>query len=338
MNSRERVYRAISFEEPDRIPNGCYALPGAVWKYGDKISRLFKKYPTDFSSYSFPIDDESANYIYGIHIDRWGTVWRNSKEGILGQPVGFPLENLDKLDEYSFPDPLEGFNEMLKDINNDPHEKYIIIGIPHTIFEKLQELRGFSNALADIIRESKKFYLLLDRLKKLRVEQLKIACEIDKVDGIMLADDWGTTDRLMIRPEKWRKIFKPIYRELFHVIKKHGKHALLHSDGMIMDIIPDLIEIGLDGLNFQTNINDIGMFREKFAGKLTVFADLDRVRILPFGTPREVEEHVKEVIEVLGKGLKGGLIMCGEIGPDVPPINAETMLKTIFIHGKYPIN
>ena len=70
-------------------------------------------------------------------------------------------------------------------------------------------------------------------------------------DGLHFADDWGDQQRLMIRPQHWRRIFKPRYAEMFRRVKEAGMHVWFHSDGRINDIFGDLIEIGVDVVNCQ---------------------------------------------------------------------------------------
>lgn len=106
-----------------------------------------------------------------------------------------------------------------------------------------------------------------------------------------------------------------------------------HSDGYVIEVLPDMIEIGLDVANIQVSLMGIQTIRERFGGKLCISADVDRQYMLPFGTPSQVRKLVKQIIQGF-KGLNGGLIFYGEIGPDVSIENAESMLKTLQNYGK----
>jgi hypothetical protein len=65
-------------------------------------------------------------------------------------------------------------------------------------------------------------------------------------EGLHFADDWGGQRGLLIRPEQWRRLFKPRYAEMFRRVKQAKMHVWFHSDGRINDILGDLIEIGPD--------------------------------------------------------------------------------------------
>ena len=150
--------------------------------------------------------------------------------------------------------------------------------------------------------------------------------------GLHFADDWGTQVNLMISPELWRAFFKPAYAEMFGRVKAAGLDVWMHSDGYILEIIPDFIEIGVDVLNCQSSV--IGLERlEEFAGSLCFRTDLDRQRIMPYASPPEVKDHVFETFEALGTP-EGGIVACGEISEDVPLENIRAMYAA-FLEYRY---
>ncbi|MEM2179033.1 MAG: uroporphyrinogen decarboxylase family protein [Candidatus Methanomethylicaceae archaeon] len=339
MNARERVIRAIEFEGPDRIPNGCYALPGTFYKYGKKIEELFNRFPSDFHQFVSSwteVTGDSIPYKGGINKDPWGCVWKNLNPGLFGRIIEHPLADLKNLENYKLPDisELVNFDEVEKSIRLSGHERYIL-GDSENFFERLHWLHGFSNTLIDLMKGKKELMKLIDLLFDFKIKFIKRWLELD-VDGIYFLDDWGTMQGLMINPELWRKIFKPLYKEMFDVVHCAGRHVFFHSDGYILDIIPDLIEIGVDALNVQVKLMGIDKLKEKLGGKVCLLADIDRQYILPFGTTKDVEDHVKHIIQAFSD-FDGGLIAWGEIGPDVPLSNAEAMLKTFWSYGRYPI-
>jgi len=188
----------------------------------------------------------------------------------------------------------------------------------------------------DITSESPELSVLLDKLLKHKFDFIKQWLDLD-IDGVIFYDDWGTNHRLMIRPLLWRKYFKPCYKKMFELVHKADKHVFFHSDGNVLDIIPDLIEIGVDALNVQVSLIGIDVLSERFGGKICFLSDIDRQRLLPFGTPKEIERHVKHIIRKLGN-FNGGLIAWGEINVDVPLENAKAMLRAFNKFGRYPIN
>ena len=114
-----------------------------------------------------------------------------------------------------------------------------------------------------------------------------------------LMDDWGSNTSLLINPAQWRVVFKPIYAELCEIIRSAGKFVFFHSDGNIEAIYPDLIEIGVSALNSQLFCMDIERLGERYRGKITFWGEIDRQRILPYGTPEEVRAAVHRVRKAL---------------------------------------
>lgn len=342
MNSRERVLRAIEFGGPDKVPIFHAFLPGALIRHGEKIRKIFIRYPQDYApinQYATMLEDPI--YRKGAHFkDEWGCVWENRLGGVAGQVKEFPLENLENLRTYEFPDPLENaygstsFDRVESYIRKEGHEKYISVDYI-CYFERLRWLRGFENFLIDIIRNGKELRMVMDGVINYNLERIKRWGEIE-VDEIFFGDDWGTQENLMINPQLWRKLFRPRYRQMFDATHKNGKLVHFHSDGYILNIIPDLIEIGADVINVQAQTMGIDRLGERFGGKICFRSDLDRQRILPFGTPQEVKNHVKKVIKTFGN-FDGGLIGCGEISQDVPMSSILAMYVAFKTYGKYPL-
>jgi uroporphyrinogen-III decarboxylase len=103
-------------------------------------------------------------------------------------------------------------------------------------------------------------------------------------------------------------------------------HVHFHSDGSIIEIIPDLIDLGVRVINCQANVIGLSALKKRFAGSVCFRTDLDRQKIMPFGTAREVKDHVRNVFDHLGTP-GGGIIACGEIGPDTPLDNIRAMYE-----------
>jgi len=116
---------------------------------------------------------------------------------------------------------------------------------------------------------------------------------------------------------------------MFDKVHAAGMDVHFHSDGQIIEIMPDLADIGVNVLNCQATIIGLDALKKNFAGKLCFRTDLDRQRIVPFGTPDEVKSHIYDVFGHLGTS-DGGIIACGEIGPDIPLENIKAMYETFM--------
>ena len=138
------------------------------------------------------------------------------------------------------------------------------------------------------------------------VKEVECWCKT-KVDAVRFSDDWGMQNRLLIRPKTWREIFKPIYAEYCRMAHDAGKFVFYHSDGNIEAIIGDLIEIGVDAMNLQLFCMDIEAIGREYKGKTTIWGEIDRQHILPFGSTADVREAVRRVRRAFDNG-SGGLI------------------------------
>jgi uroporphyrinogen-III decarboxylase len=152
------------------------------------------------------------------------------------------------------------------------------------------------------------------------------------VDMIWIGDDVGTQNGMLIAPAMWRKFFKPRMANFIASLKAINPKVKVayHSDGNVLDIIPDLIEIGLDVLNpVQPASMDPAMLKQKFGDKLCFWGSIDEQHTLPFGTPADVEREVRQRLSTIGD--EGGLI----IGPthhvqlDTPLENFWAMVNTV---------
>ena len=162
----------------------------------------------------------------------------------------------------------------------------------------------------------------------------------DHVDIIKIGDDLGTQESLMISPRMYRQILKPIHADFISFIKERTKaKVLFHSDGDVAPLIDDFVEIGVDILNpIQTSAGTMSDLPElkKRHGKNVVFCGgVDSSQVLPLGTPAEVREEVRRVIEIMGPG---GGFMIGAVHTvmnDVPPENVLAMVDAVEEFGYY---
>ena len=330
MNSKERVRRSVHFETPDRIPMFHSFLWGGLNELGEGLREVFRRYPGDISGQnpdSYDLNSEMAQrYINKCTwTDEWGCVWDFPGLGVEGIPVDGPLyKGWEGLKNLEMP---EVDTNREKPADADTHYTGDIIpGI--RLFERMHILRGFENMLMDIAYDSEEVYVLRDKIVDWQIENLKPLLDREYVDFFATMDDWGSQTGLLISPETWRKIFKPAYKKVFSMVRDAGKDLFFHSDGLIIDIIPDLIELGVNILNPQFSCMTTEQLGQ-FNGKLCFAADIDRQNLMSFGTVDEVRENVLEWIHAVASP-KGGILGKAEIGPGVPLENAEIAYKTFY--------
>ncbi len=337
MKSRERVLKAINFNYPDRVPISHAILPAAQYKYGDNLNKIIESVHEDFGWEFLPdmkSEDLPPLYKGGRNHDDFGTLWQVEDEGICGIPIDWPLADWTNFREFRWPEfdagpptarLYSGHMEGLSD-------EYYARGAWITFFEQMQQLRGMENLLLDLAYRSKEVYRLRDELLEFNLKWLDKWLNYT-YDGLHFADDWGSQNSLLISPDFWRQFFKPVYKKMFERVIGAGTDVHFHSDGYIIDIIPDLLDIGVKVLNCQISVIGRDVLKRNFAGKVCFRTDLDRQRVMPFGTPNEVRKHIIEIFDDLGTE-KGGIIACGEIGPDTPIENIKAMYET-FMSYRY---
>ncbi len=141
----------------------------------------------------------------------------------------------------------------------------------------------------------------------------------------MLRDDWGTQSALMVRPQIWRRVFRPAYERLIDAIHAGGAAVSFHSDGVIEEILPDLVDMGCDEVNPQVQLMDIESLGQQYSGRVCVRADIDRQWTMPHGTPAQVRALIQRLFAAFGQS-GGGYVGWGEISSDVPMANGEAVL------------
>ena len=328
-SSRELVRRALRFEHPERLPRQLWTLPWASIHHPDTVAELERRHPSDFATtrYFYPPSRRAKGdpYRAGESTDAWGCVFRNIQPGLIGEVERPILANM--ADAQSFDPPYEqlpdrgtvAWNEAREAIDrfHAGTEKFVFANIVIQPWERYQFLRGTENAMIDVLMPEQGLQGLLKKIHEFYLTELELWCAAD-VDAISLADDWGAQSSLLIRPELWRELFKPLYREYCEIARAHGKHVFLHSDGYIADIYADLIEIGIDAVNSQLFCMDMAALSRGARGRITFWGEIDRQRVLTSADPEVARAAVREVAGHLYDPA-GGIIAQFEFGAGAHP-------------------
>lgn len=287
MTSKEIAIRTIERKNPERF---AYDFP--------------ERYGTDFYWAEFePSPDPRP--LTGV--DEYGTEWQWNGVSKVGLVVDFPLKDWSDYHKIQFPTVnLEERVKSIAHIREEAKDKYIICrGV--SIFERYHFLRGFDNAMTDVYDNPEKVKVLLRKLTDMNLEEIPIYKQAGG-DGFMLYDDWGLQTNLMISPNIWREIWKPFYAEIFEEAHAAGMHTFLHSCGYIVDILDDLIEIGLDVIHMDQQENmGIDYLDERFGGKITFFAPVDIQKTMIYGTMDDIKAYCRNMVKHLSKP-EGGFI------------------------------
>jgi uroporphyrinogen-III decarboxylase len=211
-------------------------------------------------------------------------------------------------------------------------DEYWIVGVTvTTIFETAWALRGYEQMLIDFALNPDLADAILEIPYRYHLTAAKKLAALG-VDMIWTGDDVGSQRGMLISVDHWRRFFKPRMANFIAELKAVNPDIKVayHSDGNIFEIIPELIEIGLDVLNpIQPACMAPAEVKKKFGDKLSFWGSIDEQYTLPMGTPAGVKAEVLDRLQTIGKG--GGLI----IGPthhvqlDTPMENFWAMVDTV---------
>jgi len=357
MTSRERVLAVVNRQKPDRIPKDLsYGLCPAkeaefkrrtghsdYWDYFDLDVRFLRFAPTN-RKYDFSIYFKDRDDGLSFSIDEWGVGIEKSKnEDLHFEHLISPLKRgMDEKSAKDFPLPdfLEPYrHEHFAETVIEYHNKGLAVCgmLAQTIFEKAWAIRGFEEALMDMLAEPDEICILFDRIKELRIEQVKLMVQ-SGIDVLMLGDDVGMQTGMLMSADIWRELLKPRLADIINVAKglRPDLAIFYHSCGNIMDIVPDLIEVGVTVLNpLQPECMDLEYIKNTYGDKLAFWGGVSAQTNLSFGTPQQVKDEVKKRIEVLGHD--GGYLVGPNhvVEPEVPWENILAFFEAVYEYGEY---
>lgn len=332
-SDRENSLRTIRFEQPESIP--CViSLTQAIWNiHREGLEDVVLDHPDIFPphkrggmDFDFFRSDIKAGEEW---IDEWGSVWHNLRDGMKGQPKVHPLADWKSLETFSPPaiDPVEEEQRIIEKAEELRREGKMIWGGSDRFFERLYFLRGFNNLMKDLIKDPPELHTLVDMVLARNISWIEMWIDAG-ADGIRWGDDLGMQDRPMMSNRLFRKQLYPGYSRMCSIAREAGCETYLHSDGRILELMDDLLEIGFTVINPQITINDIDVLENRYKGRVCIDADIDRQQILPRGSPDQVRKHVEEIVTRLGS-REGGLMMIAGIYADAPLKNIKALAEAM---------
>ena len=335
MERKEIVRRAIEFETPPRLP----FFLGSFWS--DKLTDTIQGFPNDVCDCWEMDRQENGWFFDNPGLDDWGCLWKRTEINNMGQVVGHPLDDWNRLASYSPPDPRNPFYfDRIDEEIKDATDRYVVLTSHFNLMERLHMLHGFEKTLLDFYVEPEKIHRVLDMILDYKIEHINEAARRfgDRVHGLFLTDDWGTQLNTLVSPKIFKEFFIDRYRQLFDTIHAHHWHVMLHSCGRVNDFVPYFIETGVDVLNMQQprayGIEEIG---DAFAGKVCFLTTVDIQATLPSEDPDAVRTEARQLIKHWSKP-EGGFIVFNygdSEGIGVSDDIAEVMFKEFYIHREY---
>jgi uroporphyrinogen decarboxylase len=262
-----------------------------------------------------------------ISFDWWGAGWGTETEGYWHAVA--PLAHSTDLAAFPWPDP-EARGLMAdaeRAIAADGGQHFVAPNFGFALFERAWSLRGFDLLLMDLLDRPAWVEDLLERITEIQVTLARRFVALG-VDGGYFGDDYGAQRGLLFSPKLWRQLYKPRLARMFAVFHDAGLPVMLHSDGDIWPILPDLVDIGLTGLNpVQPEVLEHRRLGQEFGRHLSFYGGISTQEVLPKGAPAEVRAATLACIRDLapeGTGLILG--PSHRMQSDIPAENVAAML------------
>ncbi|NLN45433.1 MAG: hypothetical protein GX153_02540 [Clostridiaceae bacterium] len=337
--TREQMVRVIEgMGAAGRVPVilDFWTHPEVFGEREPEVRELLSRYPSDvvFARIQVPqvFDAPPGDPAYR---------WVQSDDPYVGQRVGkdeqVAIHDWDLLDEVlaAFPSPeYPGlFPELM------PEDGRYRLGYWwYWLFERHWSLRGMTRALFDFYDDPQSVHRLYRALTDFYLRMLERAKRELRLDGVFVSDDLGTQTGPFFSPEVFRTFFKPYYKELIDRAHELGMHFWLHACGNIERILPDLIEIGLDVLHpIQKYTMDERQIAKCYGKDLCIWAGFDVQRIIPYGTPEEVRQEVRYLIDTYARPEGRFMLTAGNaITPDCPVESLRALLDEAYTYGSLP--
>jgi uroporphyrinogen decarboxylase len=344
MTPRERWLAVLARETPDRVPMDYWATPEATEKLlkhlGCDFDEMTRKLHIDIPlsvgpRYVGPPPKEGED-IWGVkhQVADYGT-------GVYSEAVSAPLAEYTSVEEieanYRWPQPDDwDYSDIPNQVRGQEHRPVKGGGSEPFLLYKM--LRGEMQAFVDLVENPEIVHYCLDKLFDLAYQDtLRI---FETIPGVVMityvAEDLGAQESLMYSPEHIRTYLLPRMKRMMELTKQHGSYVFHHTDGAVREILPDLIEAGIEILN-PVQWRCKGMEREglkrDFGDKLIFHGAVDNQYTLPFGTVEEVRQEVLDNYRILGEG--GGYILapCHNIQSVGPAENIVAMYETGYEYG-----
>ena len=326
MNKTECVKAALAHVPCDKVPYAINLTGEYYQTYGEQLLKEYasEKIRKDYEEGRFGIGEAFSlaigNYMVCVCPPWWG--WDNVPDYFSEEdtPEDFPHA----IGTGSY----DKFFEEIKYIKEN-YDVYMLVTIWGSHFEKAYFCRGIENFLADLAADPDWCDALLERIIQKNLVMLENISNSPYIDGIPLGSDWGSQNDLLMSPDVWRKLIKDRERREYELIRSYGKNVFVHSCGNIERILPDLVELKLEGLNpVQPECMNLENIKNTYGSALTFWGGISTQRTLPYGTPEEVRQEASRVIRMMSQN--GGYITAPsqEIQIDVPYDNLKALIAT----------
>jgi uroporphyrinogen decarboxylase len=273
-----------------------WVWPGNSGDNAARVQELLDRYPQDI----LPIGIAMPGLFEGPADDP-NYRWLNWSDPHAGDELGIDervaMSDYSRIDEVMANFPSADYPGMFPD---RPAEdgRYRLAIFWNCLFERHWTLRGMANALVDYYAEPEGVHRLFRGMTDFYKRLIERAKTELNADGIFTSDDIGMQTGTFFSLDVFREFYKPYYKEIIEKAHSLGMHFWLHTCGNVEAFMPDLIEIGLDVIHpIQKYTMDEKAIAAKFGKDICIWGGFDVQRTIPFGTPEEVRNEVRFMID-----------------------------------------
>jgi len=337
MNSLERFFATVDRKPVDRpaawlgMPD-IHAQPALFDYYGVKdLHELKLAVQDDFYAVEVPYQAPTANAIYAA-FDWYGEGNVDAEERTLTSEGCFAeAEESEDLAFFEWPEPAKYIDvkECKCRVDMAPEGKVALGMMWSAHFQDACASFGMETALMNMIANPEIYEEVNAKIMDFYLKANEIFYEATKhrLNAVLIGNDMGSQRGLMLSPEMVRKFIIPGCKQLVEQAHSYGLKVIYHSCGSIADVIPDLIEAGVDIIH-PIQALAAGMepanLKAQFANQVSFCGGVDTQDLLVNATPEQVRAKVKELREYFPTGLI--LSPSHEaIMPDVPPANIKAL-------------
>ena len=360
MNGKERIWKALSIEEPDRVPLFIHGInEGPIMGVGkhlmeglplgkqlhqmndgekgvliETLLRILEEFEIDGYT-CLPIGPGTEFSNDEDLVDDWGVGFTRSPHGI-PVPSRHPIQTAADLDHYDPPAPAREHLLLVDVLKDRFQDRKAIFWMMRGAFVRSWRLIGMQNFMMMMFDNPDFIHRVAEMVTRFSLEQLDLLIDAG-LDVLIVEDDIADKNNTLISPDQFKTFINPYNRKLVDRAHAAGLKVVRHSDGNLWPILDILLDSRYDGLNPLEPQADMHLKKVKdYCGdRLCLLGNIDCQDLLPNGTPAQVRQAVRQAIDDAAHG--GGLIICSSntLHPGVDPQNCIAMFEATRSYGVY---
>jgi hypothetical protein len=185
----------------------------------------------------------------------------------------------------------------------DRENKFSVVMLFNGPFERLHALMGFEEGLIALVDEPEIVSDYIAAFQEYRKKMIKKIGEYYKPDAVMIFDDYGTANGMMMSPGIWRSVIKPHLKQVIDTAHECGMYYIFHSCGYIKPIFSDIVEMGPDVVQPMQACNNVEELKAQYGGRVTFTGGIlsNETFDNPVASEEEMRAEVRRVIRVFGE-------------------------------------